>query len=282
MYLTVSKREINAITERHSGNKAFLGALARAGKSPSDLTYLMAQYVQFNSVFGAGVAGLAGQIAARQNIFRDRSESIPVLADRSCDVAAEIYFAAIDEFARKKTHRAMARETLKKVVEFFKLTPAEARLYCSSSGETSAAVRAVTHGYCLNRETSEADLLLGIGFHIGSELLADQEFNILDRYLKQEHPTLVTFLQEARAYSWVAVHTTVEAEHRDAAIESANSALGLYAGDVSKAHGLIMKGLKHFAEVQARFMHSLSAIGCGDEAEADAFGIQTQATSCSS
>ncbi|PWU03157.1 MAG: hypothetical protein C5B53_00825 [Candidatus Melainabacteria bacterium] len=272
MYLTVSKREISAITESHPGNKALVAALAKAGPSPVDLTCLMAQYVQFNSIFGAGVAHLAGLIATRQDMFKDNNESISVLADRSYEVAAEIFFAAIDEFRRKKTHRSMAQDSLKGFVEFFKMTPAEASLRCRVNVNTSAAVRAVTEGYCFNREITDTDLFSAIGFHIGSELLADQEYNILDRYLKQEHPTLVTFLQRAGVYSWVAVHTTVEADHCDAALQCANSALSFYTGDVSKAYGFILKGLKHFAKVQARFMHSLSATGCA-EPEREAFDI---------
>jgi hypothetical protein len=279
MYLTVSKREISSITDNHKGNEAFVIALAGAGRSTAALMRLLAQYVQFNSVFGAGVVGLAAAIARSQDIFRERTESIPAFADRSYDVAAAIFFAAIDEFALKKTHRSMAQDTLKKSLQFFEMGPEEVESLCRASGETSAAVRAVTEGYCLNRKINEADLFSAIGFHIGSEVLADQEFNILDCYLQREHPALVAYLKGAKAYSWIAVHTTVEADHYDAALESANCALSSFTGDVAKAYGLILKGLKHFAKVQARFMESLSVIGGGQEG---AFGIHCEAGTQSS
>lgn len=263
MYLTISKREINSIIEDHLGNQAFAAALAKAGESPADLTCLVAQYIQFNSIFGAGVAHLAGHIAARQDIFRDESEAIYALSDRSYEVSAEIFFAAIDEFGRKKTHRAMAQDTLRGFLEFFNMTRAEANFRCLTNDETCMAINAVSDGYRINRESTDADLFSAIGFHIGSELLADQEYNILDRFLNCEYPALVEFLEQARAYSWVKLHTTVEADHCEAALECANSALGYYTGDVSKAYGQILGGLKRFVKVQARFMSSLAAIGCG-------------------
>ena len=43
----------------------------------------------------------------------------------------------------------------------------------------------VDRGYCQEQKNTEETLLRGLGFHIGSELLADEEFNlIVDGFLQ--------------------------------------------------------------------------------------------------
>ena len=259
MYLTLSRSEINPIMDKHFGNAVFLSGLNRAGQSNIALINLMAQYMQFNSVFGAGVANLVGEIARRQDTFRKQDESIALTADRSCDVAATIFFAAIDEFGRKKTHRSMAQDTLRESIKFFNIAADQVK-QLNPAAETKIAMQSVADGYCLNRATTDSDLFFGIGFHMSSELLADQEFNMLNSYLRQKHSLLVDHLERTKAYSWIAVHTTVEADHFDAALESANYALSFYTGDKTKAHAWILKGFKNFVEVQAQFMQSLLGV----------------------
>jgi hypothetical protein len=255
--VTVSKGDVISITKLHGGNKIFQKGLDNIGCSKPALMQMLAQYIQFNSVFGAGVANLAGEIARKQDIFSDPAEAVSMLADRSCDVAATIFFAAIDEFGRRKTHRSMAQDTLRETAQFFNIPSDKLKTLGMPLSETVIAMSAVVDGYCLDRSSTGEDLLFGIGFHIGSELLADQEFNILDNYLRRHHPLLVACLQKKKAYTWVSVHTTVEADHFDAALESANLALKFFTGDQQMAHTSILNGFKHFSGIQTRFMQSL-------------------------
>ena len=67
------------------------------------------------------------------------------------------------------------------------------------------------------------------------------------------------------AYAWIQIHTSVEADHFQAAVISANLALRYYAGDQTPVavKDQILEGFQHFATVQTRFMNGLVArLGC--------------------
>ena len=85
-----------------------------------------------------------------------------------------------------------------------------------------------------------------MGFHVGSEILADQEFVIIDAVLKARRPEMVAALEAMRvevlsekhnAYYWIRIHTGVEAEHFDAALKGVNNALRFYAGALEPTAG---------------------------------------------
>ena len=108
-----------------------------------------------------------------------------------------------------------------------------------------------------------------MGFHTGSEILADQEFVLIDRHLRERRPELVRALEAMRvpilgqqhnAYYWIRIHTGVEAEHFDAALKGANNALRFYAGSEPPASvkGHILGGFGGFAAVQSEFMAGLA------------------------
>ncbi len=108
-----------------------------------------------------------------------------------------------------------------------------------------------------------------MGFHVGSEILADREFVIIDQALKEKRADLVGHLKKTKveilgekhdAYYWVHIHTGVEAEHFDAALRGVNSALRFYAGthDPAEVKGWILGGFATFAKVQSEFMDALA------------------------
>jgi hypothetical protein len=107
-----------------------------------------------------------------------------------------------------------------------------------------------------------------MGFHTGSEILADQEFVIIDRTLRRDRAELVRALegmkveavgQKHNAYYWIRIHTGVEAEHFDAALKGVNNALRYYAGGepADTVKGWILDGFSRFADVQGDFMARL-------------------------
>jgi hypothetical protein len=84
-----------------------------------------------------------------------------------------------------------------------------------------------------------------MGFHVGSEILADQEFTIIDAVLKAERPEMVRALEAMKvevlganhnAYYWIRIHTGVEAEHFDAALKGVNNAPALLLGRTPTPH----------------------------------------------
>jgi len=104
---------------------------------------------------------------------------------------------------------------------------------------------------------------------MGSEVLADEEFNILDKFLRTQHAELVDHLERtkvtinefrSRLTTGFQIHTTVEADHFDAALLGANLALRYYYGRPETRSGFkecILSGFAEFAATQADFMNGL-------------------------
>ena len=264
--------DLESVLATHDGIGAFGRALERAGGG-EQLLRVLGRYIQFNSVFGSGVANLSGEVGARQDLFRDSDEDAQVAADRSADVAARIFSAAIDEFGgcsatRRSTHRTLAQATLKAVGEFFGRQWGALDDAVRVNEATLTAIERVRDGYGVNQSLGERKLMRAVGFHVGSELLADEEFRLLDRFLRESYPELVTYLERTRvrangdacpAYLWVSVHTTVEAEHFADAIAGANHAMRFYAGAESlrRIKEWVLEGFAEFAAVQTEFMEGL-------------------------
>jgi hypothetical protein len=267
--LNIDQTDLEPILQAHAGTRVFAEALAEI-EDRQELVRALANYIQFNSVFGSGVANLAGEIASRQDLFRDPDEEVVLVADRSVEVAAHIFFAAIDEFGdrdkgQRGNHRALAQATLKAVASFFNFSLATLNKTSEAGENTLAAIKEVRDGYGLNRALDEPKLFRAIGFHIGSEVLADEEFNILDGFLRTNYPELVEYLRKTSvsisgtanpAYCWIQIHTHVEANHFKAALTSANLALRFYAGDETQAciKAWMLDGFREFAIVQTEFM----------------------------
>lgn len=270
----LQKRDLEPILAAHTGNRTFALCFQRA-ESGEDLLRLLGRYIHFNSVFGGGVANLAGEIAVRQDLFRDPDEAVTHLADRSADVAADIFFAAVDEFddrstPQRDTHRTLAQATLKATGRFFGYEATALNALIAPNEATRTAIGSVCEGYGLNQVVDERKLFQAIGFHAGSEILADEEFRILDEHLRANRPELVAYLEKKQveiggvrhaAYWWIHIHTSVEADHFEFAARGANHALQYYAGEQSpdQVKAWIIAGFQQFGEVQTTFMEGLSA-----------------------
>src|SRR5262245_1534468 len=102
--------DLEAMAAKHPGCGAFKQALWQIPNEGA-LFRTLSSYIYFNSVFGSGVANLAGEIGARHDLFRDTDEPVEIVADRSVEVGAHIFLAAIDEFGgngkTRCTHRTL-------------------------------------------------------------------------------------------------------------------------------------------------------------------------------
>src|SRR5438445_7064642 len=224
--LRIERADLQAVLSSHRGNEALVSALERAAE-PARLLSVMGRYIQFNSAFGAGLANLAGEIAARQGLFQDPDEPLHVAADRAAEVAADFFYAAVDEFDDRATpwrdtHRTLAQATLKGLGRFFGYSDEQLNDVVRINEATRRAMERVWEGYGIGARLEEPRLFSGMGFHTGSEILADQEFVLIDRHLRERRPELVRSLeslrvpilgQEHNAYYWIRIHTGVEAEH---------------------------------------------------------------------
>lgn len=253
-----STMDIEPMLKSHEGSKIFAEALSQIRDGES-LLKVLAQFIEFNSVFGTGVANLAAELAYHREFFLDPKDEIRATAARSCDVAAPIYFAAIDEFGRNKSHRAMAQDTLRETAKFFGFSKEKTNELTLPARATTKAVRSVMRGYCRAEKLTPRDLFNGIGFHMGSEILASGEFAALDTYMKNNQPDLVDYLRSVDAYVWVAIHPAVELDHFQESIEAANRALRYFSEGI-KARAWIKNGFSSFALVQSEFMDSLKSL----------------------
>jgi hypothetical protein len=195
-------------------------------------------------------------------------------ADSSVEVAAGVFFGAIDEFGDREsraaanqqhTHRSLAQATLIGLCRFFGCDPAVVRRASAEHLPTRRAVQGALAGYGVNQHKGEDKIFRALGFHLATELLADEEFCTIDAVLRAERPDLVAYLSEQRiehlgqklpAYFWISRHTVADAEHFDAAIECANQALRYYAGRAGRAQvrDFMLRGVEEMALVEAGFM----------------------------
>jgi hypothetical protein len=268
--LRASSLDPRKVLQDHRGNRVFEEVLTTVPLCA--LLRVLGRYIHFNSVFGSGVANLAGGIGSRQDLFRDPAEPCALLADRSAEVASRVFFAAIDEFGDHSprcpaTHRTIAQITLRGLSSYFgDLSELDRPGFINSA--TLDAISRVRQGYGLCGPVTDDRLVSGIGFHAASETLADGEFCCLDRVLRSRFPEVVSWLQShtvdmdgrsVPAYLWIHLHTFAEAEHAGAASSGVEKCLRYYcgAGGCQYAAELIESGMREFSAVQTAFMDQL-------------------------
>ncbi len=271
--LQIAREDLQPVLESHRGNAALQAAVEGSVSNERALLSVLGRYIQFNGAFGPGLANLAGEIAARRELFRDKDEPVRILQDRAADVASDFFHAAIDEFDDRATpwrdtHRTLAQATLKGLGRVFGYEPAQLNEVLRINSGTDAAMARVQEGYGLGAALSEERLFRGMGYHPGSEVLADEEFTIIDKVLRAQRPDVVSALQAMKvelldashdAYYWIFIHTSVEADHFDAAVKGVNKALRFYCGSapLPEVKGWILSGFRDFADVQQAFMDAL-------------------------
>jgi hypothetical protein len=263
------------IAEHHTGT-TFARALEQAAHSEQLLT-IMSRFIHYCSVFGGCQASLAGEMAVRQELFRDPGEP-EATADNSVEIAAGVFFGAIDEFGdressltspKRQTHRSLAQATLKGLASFYGRELATLRQQTTDHGPTRQAMARVLLGYGVNTVMDDEKIFRALGFHLATEIIADEEFCTLDRLFRQQRPDIAAFLGELQvavgpttlpAYFWISRHTVADAEHFAAALESANLALDYYAGAAPREQVLewILGGVADNAAVAAEFMNAVT------------------------
>ncbi len=266
---SIDLKDLESVLGDNKGTNLLREALESTREEQYGLLKILLRYAHFNFPFAGSMASLAGTIACRRGIFRDSDEKIPFLTDCSLEIAASIFFAAIDEFggpiiSPRHTHHLLARQTIAAIAEHSGYKPANDNML---NQNTIHAANQVSSGYRVNEDFDTPRLFEAIGFHIGSEILAAKEFQIIDSYLREKEPQIVLFLQERRfdegrvtAYHWISAHLDAEPKHLEQAIEGANLGLRYYVGKESKEtlRNSILKGFHAFASLQTCFMQTLA------------------------
>lgn len=232
-----------------------------------DLIKFMYRYAYWNGYFGSGVATLSGKIGRSRGLFIDRTYAIPELADRSVLVASHFFDAARDEFddrdtPHRDTHRDLAQALVAALIEHSGHTVEEVRrmsfhhpIWLEAIGEQVAV------GYGNATPDTPAAIFRAMGYHLGSEVLADQEFTVIDQWFRtyraDERKHLIDTKVEIagqfhNAYAWIHIHSgggsAVEADHFEWAVKGANLALALMEPSLREAmKAQILIGYRTFA-----------------------------------
>ncbi len=232
-----------------AGNARVLERVQAAAADPVRLATFLGRYATWNTLFGAGVASLAGKIARGRGLFRDEAEAVPGAADRSVLVASYFFDAARDEFddrvtPHRDTHRCLAQAMLKGLVQVARSQGAVGlsknedleRIFAEPPWLTDLCDR-VAVGYGSGTPDRAGQIFRSMGYHLGSEVLADEEFTLIDQALRRLQPALVAALETTevevagqwhKAWHWVRVHSGAgggaEAAHFDWAVRGVHKA----------------------------------------------------------
>lgn len=226
-------------------------------------------YVDWNKVFAGNVCALVAKISEDENgVLKSIEQSFQFAQDRSYDVASYIFEAAKDEYssANRPAHRVLAQLFLKDLIkitgEKTKLSKNDEALLINSMLEPSwfseRTKLLVKNGYAGKFGSNLHDMFKGIGFHLGSELLADLEFSVLSSFLKKLFPD--------HHFVWLNAHAgtgdKLEDYHFNQALKGANLAIEL-ASKISYSHiphvpkEEVIFGFCHFVTSQASFFEDL-------------------------
>ncbi|MCP4809104.1 MAG: hypothetical protein GY913_13195 [Proteobacteria bacterium] len=239
--MSPTRIHLKDLQARHdfSASKALVeSALGRAMRSNTSLVRFFARYTSWNGYFGSGVAALAAKCGRSRKVFMDRNQPIEQLADRSVFVGSFFFDAARDEFddrdtVHRDTHRCLAQATLSGLITYSRLTETgEINMLLSDPVWLDALQERVAVGYGARSADTPASIFRAMGYHLGSEVLADEEFSLIHTAMEQANPDLVKWLdghsvtiagQEHNAWYWVKIHSGhgggVEADHFDWAIK---------------------------------------------------------------
>ncbi|WP_257386867.1 hypothetical protein [Tahibacter caeni] len=245
----ISRGDLESLVNFSAHERMVHEAIRAALADPLRRVRFLGRYTSWNGLFGSGVAALAGKIGRSRRLFLDPDEPILALADRSVYVASFFFDAARDEFddhesVHRDTHRCLAQATLKGLIgiEAPNLPALADRrglnaLLAEPDWLTELNAR-VAQGYGVTSADDLPAIFHAIGYHLGSELLADREFSIIDETLRHAAPALVQELltqrisiagQEHVAYHWIAIHSghggAAEADHFEWATQGARLAL---------------------------------------------------------
>jgi hypothetical protein len=244
---TVSTNELKALADFKAHENLVAAQISAATPSLTGLLRFFGRYASWNGFFGSGVATLAGKIGRSRGLFHDRDEHIDALADRSVLVASYIFDAARDEFddrgtEYRDTHRDLAQAMISGLIHCARgAAPVSDNAHVNELMAEPTWLRMlntrVAQGYGAFTADYRENIFSSIGYHLGSELLADQEFTIIDEALRARAPDAVTFLQQHRekvanqdhnAYRWISIHSShgnaVEEDHFKLALEGVNLA----------------------------------------------------------
>jgi hypothetical protein len=263
--------------DRHLNNANIEATVELAATDPVKLYYFMQRYAYFNSYAGSLVARLASSIGISYQLFRQEGVSVADLSDRGLEIAAKVLAATIDEHAdagaQQVPHRTLAQATLTAIGNYAELGDLQLNQVAQAPDWMQEIITDLIAGYQGKIDDIEA-LVQALGFHIGSELLADREYSLIDKVIRYSHrgtgfdawlkgKQIEVGGKRLSPWYWIVVHgkhnsTGVEAEHFELALD----ALNLVAQYRPESHDQILKwaatGFLNFANLQQRLFADIA------------------------
>lgn len=278
---SITRADLVARHDFEASQAAVLGALRAAFTTREGRLRFMGRYAAWNRQFGSGVASLAGRIGRSYPLFVDPEQRIAAVADRSVYVASYFFDAARDEFddrdtVHRDTHRCLAQSVLQGLMDYDAASgapwsPEEANALLAEPGWLLSLIRRVADGYGAHGEETPEVLFSAVGYHLGSEVLADQEFSLIDAELQASDPGLIRWLsghqvqiagQAHSAWTWIRIHSGhgggAEADHFDWALQGVERALRYATTDRQRARQHVLAGFDAFAADHDTFFRQVN------------------------
>jgi hypothetical protein len=268
----------DSLFDRQANNANIEATIEVAASDPIKLYYFMQRYTHFNSYAGSLVARLASSIGISYQLFRQDTEAVTDQSDRGIEIAAKVLAATIDEHAdagaEKVPHRTLAQVTLKAVGEYAQLNNDELNQIAQAPAWMQTIINDLINGYQGKIDDLEA-IVTALGFHIGSELLADQEYSLIDkvvRYTNRGHgfdawlkgKQVQVSGKRLSPWYWIVVHgkhnaSGVEAEHFQLALDALNLLTEHRPESYEQIWQWASRGFLEFAELQQRLFNCTKA-----------------------
>jgi hypothetical protein len=280
----LSLNELRALCDFGEHETIVTRALEEALGNPAARVRFLGRYAHWNGYFGSGVASLAGKIGRGRGLFLDPDEPVTAFADRSVFVASFFFDAARDEFddrdtVHRDTHRCLAQAMLMGVARHESAglpalaDPAALNKLLTVPRWLAHLSLKVASGYGVGTPDDLAGAFHAIGYHLGSELLADREFSLMDQTLRALAPELVESLrtkqvsiagQEHFGYQWLSIHSGhgggVEADHFEWAAQGVRLAYRFARPDTHDSmRGQLHAGFRDFAADHLEFFTNVNA-----------------------
>jgi hypothetical protein len=277
--VSVSLDDLRAVVDFEASAARVEAVAAAAAADLPTLVRFVGRYTSWNGFFGAGVATLAGRIARSRRLFLEPGVPVAAVADRSVLVASYFFDAAVDEFddrstRHRDTHRCLAQAAVLGVLDYAvdhgppELSELDHVNALLAEPDWLIALNAkVATGYGHGMPETAPALFRSMGYHLGSEVLADEEFSVLDAALHRHAPAVVAHLESVtvevggerhEGWKWFRVHSGhgggAEADHFAWAVEGVERAFGF--SDPAQREALraeVLAGFREFAADHDQF-----------------------------
>jgi len=237
--------------------------------SDDDILQFFSDYIAWNGVFGGAVAELSSKWHNAIYLTKLSENEISGMRVHAHQIASHIFAAAEDEYSDKNceietfrlTHKDIAWYFYSRIMEFYGINKRK-----EVSKFINPIILETLKAYGYGNDFKLSSLIEFLGFHLGSEKIASFEFDYLMLELQRSRPKLFDYLcnkkmvEGIRAIDWLAFHATVEEEHFQLAIKSAELAelMVVRYNIMSKNQFeiLLKRGFNNFSQLQTNLFNS--------------------------